>query len=155
MIHIIRMTQNSYLKSSSVYELFGVDFMLDENLNLWFLECNSSPVLKGTSEEKDKFLSKMIADQFEVLISYIRSRMKRVIDYVNKLTRQQVEENKFLEGVYIPAMEVKVKELEMITKKFLEPEISLSRDNGFQKIIDENYDGAERYCNLLDTQCIL
>ena len=155
MIHTVKMSQNDYLQSSMVYELFGVDFILDTDLNLWYLECNSSPVLKGTSEEKDKFLSKMIADQFDVIMAYIRSRMMRVIDYVNRLTIEQVEENKFLDGVYIPSLESKVKEFELITRNYLEPEFSLSKNNGFEIIIDENLIGAKRYNNLLDISCIL
>ena len=155
MIHTVKMSQNDYLKSSMVYELFGIDFILDTDLSLWYLECNSSPVLKGTSEEKDKFLSKMIADQFDVIMAYIRSRMMRVIDYVNKLTIEQVEENKFLDGVYIPSLELKVKEFELITRNYLEPEFSLSKNNGFEKIIDENLVGLGRYNNLLDVSCIL
>lgn len=42
--HLVMMTQHSYLRSSNVFELFGLDFMLDEHLNLWFIECNASPV---------------------------------------------------------------------------------------------------------------
>jgi len=153
MIHIVRMSQDTYIRRSTVYELFGADFMLDDDLNLWFIECNSSPVLKGTSEEKEKFLTKMIADHFEVVMAYVRSRMKRVIEYVNKLTRAQATENKFLDGVYIPNVELKVKELEEITKNYLEPEFQLSRDNSFTKIIDENIAGPERYAGLLDPMC--
>ena len=32
------------IKKPSVFELFGLDFMLDEDLNLLFIECNASPV---------------------------------------------------------------------------------------------------------------
>jgi len=46
------MTKKDFVKQSNVYELFGLDFMLDENLNLWFLECNASPVYQGTTPEK-------------------------------------------------------------------------------------------------------
>jgi len=153
MIHLLRMSQNAHLKSSSVYELFGADFMLDENLNMWFIECNSSPVLKGTNDEKEKFVTKMMADHFEVVTAYVRSRMKRVIDYVNKLTREQAEENQFLDGVYIPNLEQKMKEFGDLSKNYLEPDFMLSRDNGFAKIIDENLSGNERYAGFFDEKC--
>ena len=32
-----------FLKESNVFEMFGLDFMLDDKLNLWFIECNASP----------------------------------------------------------------------------------------------------------------
>jgi hypothetical protein len=153
MIQIVRMSQDTYLKRSTVWELFGADFMLDNDLNLWFIECNSSPVLKGTSDEKEKFLTKMVADTFEVVMAYVRSRMKRVIEYVNRMTRAHATENKFLDGVYIPNVELKVKEFEEITKNYLEPEFHLGRDNSFTKIIDENLSGPERYAGLVPATC--
>jgi len=42
-VHIGRMIEPYVLKSSSVFEFFGIDFMIDDNLNLWFIECNASP----------------------------------------------------------------------------------------------------------------
>jgi hypothetical protein len=41
------MSKNGFFKDSRGYEMFGLDFVLDENLNLWFIECNASPVLIG------------------------------------------------------------------------------------------------------------
>ena len=38
------MSHNNYLKKSNVFEIFGLDLILDDNLNIWFLECNASPV---------------------------------------------------------------------------------------------------------------
>ncbi|RZM27129.1 MAG: hypothetical protein EOO88_14520, partial [Pedobacter sp.] len=88
MIHLIRMSQYSFLRQSPLFELFGVDFMLDSDLNLWFIECNTSPVLKGTSDEKERFVSKMLRDQFEIVIGLLRSRMKRVLVFVNQITAE-------------------------------------------------------------------
>mmetsp|Transcript_4528 Transcript_4528/g.3745 ORF Transcript_4528/g.3745 Transcript_4528/m.3745 type:complete len:144 (-) Transcript_4528:63-494(-) len=42
-IHTARMVKPYVLKSPSVFEMFGLDFLLDERLNLWFIECNASP----------------------------------------------------------------------------------------------------------------
>ena len=39
------MSKDYLLKDSRVYEIFGLDFVLDKNLTLWFLECNASPVM--------------------------------------------------------------------------------------------------------------
>ena len=154
MIHLIKMTEDSFLKSSVVYELFGLDFMLDDKLNLWFIECNSAPALKGTSEEKEEFLKKMLIDHFEIVYMYMRSRMARVIRYVNKLT---VDKN----TVWIPPKEVKIynleqrrKEFKEIIKNYLEDEYYIEPDNGFVKIVDGNLKEKERYMNLLDENCL-
>lgn len=46
------MSHSSFFKDARVFEMFGMDFVMDDKLNLWFIECNASPVLQGTSEEK-------------------------------------------------------------------------------------------------------
>lgn len=43
-IHLAMLAKPNLYKKPNIYELFGLDFMLDENLNLWFIECNPSPV---------------------------------------------------------------------------------------------------------------
>ena len=52
--------------------------MLDDSLNLWFIECNSSPQLIGTNQLKTDVLTKMLKDMFEIQYGLLRSRMKRV-----------------------------------------------------------------------------
>jgi hypothetical protein len=153
MIHLNRAAQYAFVKRSSMMELFGVDFMLDDDLNLWFLECNSSPVLKGTSEEKEKFLNKMLSDMMEIIIGYLRSRSKRMIQYINDLSES-------LDGDYglavqnIPNLEAKRKRFKEVTMNYFEPEFDISKENGFYKIIDENLEGVERYAGLVDKSCL-
>jgi hypothetical protein len=49
------MSEHAFLKDARVFEIFGLDFLFDSKLNLWFIESNASPVLQGTSEEKKLF----------------------------------------------------------------------------------------------------
>jgi len=77
-IHTVRMSQKWFMKHPGVFEMYGLDFLLDDDLKLWFIECNASPQLIGTSEHKTLFLSTMLGDMFEIQFAYLRSRMKRV-----------------------------------------------------------------------------
>ena len=154
MIHLIRATSKYFLKRSSIYELFGVDFMLDENLNLWFLECNSSPVFKGTSDEKEVFLLKMLADHFEIVHGLLKSRLKRIIKFINKIIREDLIINPDSIEAQIMDFDGKQKEFKEISKNYFEPEFEPSPDNGFSLIIDENRDGVERYARLLPEECL-
>lgn len=54
-IHAVKMSEHAFLKDPRVFEMFGLDFLFDDKLNLWFIECNASPVLQGTSPEKSAF----------------------------------------------------------------------------------------------------
>ena len=46
MIHLMRLAKSSLLENSSVYGLYGVDYMLDDQLNVWFIEANSGPCFR-------------------------------------------------------------------------------------------------------------
>lgn len=154
MIHLIRMAQGSFVKMSPLYEVFGADFMLDDNLNLWFLECNSSPVMQGSSEEKEKFMTTMLKDHFEVIIGLLRSRAKRVINYVNKVVRE-IEASKIRGGRYeLKGLAKKQTEFKELSMNKFEPEFLPSPNNTWSMIIDENEVGAARYMNFIPEQCL-
>jgi len=143
-IHIVRMSAHAFWNQSNVYELFGLDFMLDEELNLWFIECNSSPQLIGTNEYKTNFLIKMLEDVFEIQYSYYRSRMKRALRLIKRMNGEESEgekENKWR------------KEYSKISKNFFEPEYQLSPNNSFRLIMDLNLNGTDAYFGHIQPEC--
>jgi len=154
MIHLIRMSQSAFVKLSSVYELFGVDFMLDEEMNLWFLECNSSPVMAGTSEEKEKFMIEMLKNHFEIVIGLLRSRTVRIINYINEVTvalKSFRNEN----GKYeLRELSQKQDHFKFIIRNKFEPEYEPSPLNTWSRIVDENFNGTARYMNLIEEKCL-
>jgi len=154
LVHIVRMTQGSYLKHSGVYELLGVDFMLDANLNPWYLESNISPVIRSTASMKEKVLKQMLVDMFEIVHSHLKSRVKRIIDYVNWLSLDQVVDNKYLDGVIIPNIEDRYKEFDELNKNKLESQFNITEGNGWVKIIDENVEGKGRYMGYIHAECL-
>ena len=157
MAHLIRMTQRGYYAHSSVWEMFGADFMLDEDLNLWFIECNSGPAIQGSNEEKTTFLKKMLTELFEVVHNLLKSRMKRVVKYVNFLVKNRLievnSEDPENVSVQLKKPEHRRKEFEDVIKNRFEEELEVSADNGWVKIVDENYEGLERYRGMIRTEC--
>jgi len=153
-IHLIRSASSNYMKHSSVYELYGVDYMLDEDMNLWFIEANAGPAFDGYSKPMEKFIVKMLQDHFDVAHLLMKSRFKRIIQYVNTLIQNGgVQEN--ADGtIVIQGLEQKRAEFSKITTNYFEKEFELSPDNGFSKIIDENYDGVERYQGYISKDCL-
>ena len=133
------MSEDAFLNESNVFELFGLDFMLDEHLNLWFIECNASPQMIGTSPAKEKFLTKLNLDIMEIMIKYYRSRLKRIFD-VLKPGDHNTEE---LYAKYAKA-----------ALNRLEPEYEIHPDNGFKKIMDKNMLGANAYYGYLPDECV-
>ncbi len=145
-IHILRMAQEGFVKKSSLFELFGLDYVMDENLNLWFIEANSMPLVQGFTRHATELINRMLMDQFEIIAGLLRSRMKRVVLYVNKLTSEF--------GGEIPNLMERREEFRELIKNNFEPEFRPSANNTFYRIIDENYSGKERYSGLIEEECL-
>jgi len=54
MLHLCRMVYPKMLRHPGVFELYGVDYLFDSELHLWFLEVNRSPAMQATTVEKGK-----------------------------------------------------------------------------------------------------
>ena len=141
------MSENTFLKQSNVFELFGLDFMLDNDLNLWFIEANSSPQLIGTSYYKFEFFRKTLMDMFEIQFKLFRSRMKRVFKVILKLN-ERLEEN---ENTDLTDLQEDFKS--GMTNR-IDLEYQISEGNSFVPIIDKNYKGADAYFGLLQDECV-
>jgi len=154
MIHLIRMSQHGFVKISSVFELYGVDFILDDDLNLWFIEANCRSAVEGTTPFSRQFFIQMYKDQYEIAMGLLRSRMKRVYQYVNKMILNQDAFWTFDGEPYIEDIDKKLKEFKELTKNSFEPEFLPSESNGFSKIVDENFVGVQRYSGLVSPDCL-
>ena len=155
MQHLIRITKNSFAKQSNLWELYGVDFMLDDKLNLWFIECNRSPVIKDSNEEKGLFLRKLFRDGFEILSAQLRSRMKRVIKFVNMLTSEGFARENTLDpsDVVLPNLEENRRIFNSLLENKIDDEFKISPDNSWIKIVDETLPGVERYNGMFPIEC--
>lgn len=53
------------------FELFGYDFILDEDFNSWLIEVNTNPCLEESSELLKKLLPRMIEDMMRLTVDVI------------------------------------------------------------------------------------
>lgn len=60
MLHIVRMNLGLMLKHPQVFELFGIDFILDKKLHLWFIEANLTPCVTEKNDMKRDLNSKVL-----------------------------------------------------------------------------------------------
>ena len=153
MIHLLRSSASAFMEDSSLFGLFSVDFLLDEELNLWFIEADTTPQMRGFSQKMEAQFIKMLQDQFEIVIGLLRSRTKRIINHVNKLIDNGIITDK--QGkISMQDIEWRRVVFGEITKNYFEKEFEPSFENGFEKMIDENLDGVEVYQGLLSSQCL-
>ena len=53
------------------FELFGYDFILDEDFNTWLIEVNTNPCLEESSQLLKDMLPRMVEDMFKLTIDQI------------------------------------------------------------------------------------
>ena len=51
-------------QNSMIFEVFGLDFMIDEDLKVWLIEINTNPCLELSSPLLGKIISNMLENAF-------------------------------------------------------------------------------------------
>lgn len=146
------MSEHAFLKKSNVFEMFGLDFILDDELNLWFIECNASPVFQGTSVEKEIFQTRMLRDMFNIEYSYLRSRVKRLKNWSKKYHENRIAGNSSIND------EEFRKEFRDINRNRLDYGYADSKElknNTFTKIIDMSLgsNSKDAFNNMFENDC--
>ena len=141
------MGSHSFWNQSNVYEFFGLDFMLDDKLNLWFIELNASPQFVETNERSLGFLTTMLQDMFEITYGLYRSRMKRILNVIQRMENDIKINEK-------PDYNIWREEYKVASSNKFEPEYEISQNNTFSLIIDQNLPGAQAYMGFIDEECV-
>ena len=63
----IPLIKSFHLSSTNLFELYGVDILLDQQLNPWLMEVNLNPSLNCDSEIDLKIKSKLLTDIFNII----------------------------------------------------------------------------------------
>ena len=88
---------------------------------------------------------RMTQHAFEKKSQLFESRMKRVIQLINKISEKIPEEYSSMKASF-----------DMLNINYLEDDLIPSNDSNrkFQKIIDENLDGVSRHSKILSEECL-
>ncbi|CAG9327613.1 unnamed protein product [Blepharisma stoltei] len=65
-IHIMRSALHRLPRHPQLFELFGLDFIMDDNMKLWFIEANYDPGITSNTKAKEAMNSKMTIDIIEL-----------------------------------------------------------------------------------------
>ena len=147
--HILRFTRHVFEERSGSFRIMGFDFMLDEDMNLWFIEANHGPQLTQTEPRRRYFTEILVRDALEIEFALLRSRVKRVLKFVHKAANEYRLKR---EGWDEDGLRRLFKEA---NKEKFEPEFKISSTNTWEKIIDftlaENEESG--YLGNLDRSC--
>jgi len=149
MIHLVKMSSQFFWKQSNVYGLFGLDFMLDDNFNLWFIEGNPNPQLIATSKFLGDLLNSLLRSLFDIEYGLYRSRMKRAYNVVQKL----MQEEKRIGKANVDYEQWK-NIYEEAAKNRFEPEYRPASNNTFTLVMDEYIEGSGAYGGNIAEKCI-
>lgn len=58
-------------KRKNCFELFGYDFILDEDFNVWLIEVNTNPCIEESSTILKVFLPRMIDDMLKLSVDQL------------------------------------------------------------------------------------
>ena len=146
-LSLAKMTERYLHKSSDVFELFGIDIVIDDDLKLHVIEVNASPQIIGTAKRKTALLKKMLEGLFDIQYAYQYSRTSRTL----KFLKENAEEIKNAED-----LRPYIKEFDLLYRNYLEPEFAtmIKEDNPWHTVYDANQEGAAKYQGLIDQECI-
>ena len=71
------------------FELFGYDFILDEDFNQWLIEVNTNPCLEESSGILKMLLPRMIEDMFKLTVDMVfpKNSIRKRRDGARKVTK--------------------------------------------------------------------
>jgi len=59
------------------FELFGYDFILDADFNMWLIEINTNPCIEESSELLKVYLPRMIEDMMRLTVDKMFPKLRR------------------------------------------------------------------------------
>lgn len=146
MLHLVNSAKEKFEKKPNYYEMYGCDFLLDTDFDIWFMECQSDPGFNKADSPK------MMQGLWEITYGLLRSRIRRTIRFVNQLTTE-IKEKHLGDTAMQKFIRSKQGEYDKINKNAFEEEFKIRKKNKFVKIIDESVKGQARYGNLFPSEC--
>ncbi|CAD8156648.1 unnamed protein product [Paramecium pentaurelia] len=143
LIHMTKATYHSFARDSTFGEFFAVDFLLDDNLDVWVLEVNYNPQILSVTPDRIKRNYKMLEDHFELQYAYIKSKLYRLSQFGKTLMKNNTK-----------SILNQSKQVEELLRDKLESQFELSKENLYVKIMDEGQPGTQAYTNLISKECL-
>ena len=145
------MSMSALEQRSGTFRIMGFDFMLDDKMNLWFIEANTSPQITQTDIHRRQFTELMIRDALEIEFALLRSRVQRLREFVRTAGLEYREKRDNWDQKSLTKM------FEAANKEKLEDGYTISTTNQWAKIIDLSLEGGEenRYLGNLHSSCFV
>ena len=75
-LHSLESVQDMFDNRKGCIELFGYDIMVDEEMNPWLIEVNSSPTMEYSTSITKNLVKEVMEDTVKVIVDYHFARKK-------------------------------------------------------------------------------
>lgn len=82
-VDVLKSVEDMVLYRKKSMELYGFDFMVDDNFNPWIIEINSSPAMDYSTDITEKLVKMVLEDVIKVTIDYGQAKNKKNISTGN------------------------------------------------------------------------
>ena len=65
-LHVVRMNSKRLVKHPRVFEIFGIDFMMDKDMKIWLIEINTDPGIAEITKDMGDINIKFLLDLIEL-----------------------------------------------------------------------------------------
>jgi tubulin monoglycylase TTLL3/8 len=76
-INSISCVQDKFTHRKNTVELFGYDFMVDDNFNCWLIEVNSSPAMDYSTKVTTRLVKQVLKDTAKVIVDWKDASRKK------------------------------------------------------------------------------
>lgn len=79
-INTLESVQDMFESKKGCFELFGYDFMIDDEFNTWLIEVNSSPAMDYSTDVTSRLVKMVLEDSIKVVVDHADAKKKKAVD---------------------------------------------------------------------------
>jgi len=106
-VKISKCCQEEVIQRKNTFELFGADFILDENMRPWCIEVNSSPSMDTSTPATAKVVGSALSDMLKLVVDRKRDKKAEIGSWELAYKQQALKSNLYVQPMEVEGLEIK------------------------------------------------
>ena len=142
-----KMIEKRVYNSSDVFEMYGVDFVIDDDLKVYIIEINASPMIVGTNSRKTQLMEDMLTGMFNITFAQQYSRTKKGLNFIK-------EHHDKIQAADKAEQEKLSDEFKLLYRNIVSKEYEhMLENNPWYPVYDGSKNGTSKYHGLITDDC--